>query len=88
VARADDHADLGEQAADARQQLLALDRVRLDDRALLGRELPGLVDDRVGDADLADVVQDRRQLRVAAIVRAQLQVLGNQTTPRVWLPVY
>ena len=30
------------------------------DLALLGRQRPGLVEDRVGDADLADVVQQRR----------------------------
>ena len=63
VARAHDAADVAEQAADPLQHLLALDRVRLDDRALLGVELAGLVDDLRRDADLADVVQQRRRTR-------------------------
>ena len=59
-------ADVAEHAADPVEHLLALDRVRLDDRPLLRRERPGLVDDLVRDPDLADVVQQRDELGVAA----------------------
>ncbi len=70
VAGADDLADLAEQAADAVQEPLALDRVALDDLELLGRERAGLVDDLVRDSELADVVQQRRELRVAPLALA------------------
>jgi hypothetical protein len=43
VARADDVPDLAEEAPDAEQQPLALDRVALDDRPSSGVSGPGLV---------------------------------------------
>ena len=71
VARADEVADAPEQAADLLEHALAVDRVGLDDGALLIGELPGLVDDLRGDADLADVVKERGQLGVALRLRVE-----------------
>ena len=62
---------LAEQPADAVEHLLALDRVRLHERPLLVVERAGLVDDRVRDRDLADVVQQRAELGLAADVLAR-----------------
>ena len=55
-----------EQPADSEQELLALDRVGVDDHALLGGERPWLVDDLAWDLDLADVVEERGELGLAA----------------------
>ena len=60
-----------EHAADALEHLLPVDRMALDDRELLVGELAGLVDDLVGDADLADVVQQRGELEVAPVARVE-----------------
>src|SRR5207237_2708134 len=57
VARADEAADVSEQAADALEHALALDRVPVDDLALLRGQPPRLVDDLVRDLDLPDVVE-------------------------------
>jgi hypothetical protein len=40
-------------------------------------ELPRLVDDLRRNANLADVVQQRRELRVAPIARIELQPVGH-----------
>ena len=74
VARADEAPDVAEQAADLLEHLLADHRVRLDDRAFLGVEPARLVDDLGRDAYLADVVEQRGELGVAAagIVEPQL----------------
>jgi hypothetical protein len=45
------------QARDARDELVADPRVQLDDRALLDGQPRGLEQDPLGDADLAEVVQ-------------------------------
>jgi hypothetical protein len=54
---AHDQADVVHEAADGIEHLLALDGVRLDDLPLAVIELVRLVDDLLGDRDLADVVQ-------------------------------
>ena len=67
VAGADDLADARHQAADAVEQQLALDRVRLDQLELLVGELGRLVQDLLGDRDLADVVEQRGELELLAV---------------------
>ena len=57
---------------------MALLGVGLDDRALLGRERTGLEQDRVGDRDLADVVQGRSVLEALAELGVHADVLGQQ----------
>ena len=66
-------------------QLPAVLAVLLHDRPLVGVEAPGLEQDRVGHAQLADIVQPRRQvdqlahLRVHALLQRQL--LGQGADP-------
>src|SRR5215207_10769978 len=45
--------------------------MRAHDVPLLVRERPGLVEDRLGDADLADVVEQRAELDVPDLVARQ-----------------
>src|SRR5919109_1050694 len=66
VARTHDVPDLAEQAADLLEHALALDRVLLDDLALLVGQRAGLVDDLLRRSHLADVVQQRRELGIPA----------------------
>ena len=73
---ADDRAGRREQV-EWREQRVADLRVRLDDRALLLVERPRLEQDTVGDADLADVVEDRSQADRLDLVRPQPQQLGD-----------
>jgi len=70
-------ADVTEHSADSLKHLFADDRVRLHQRPLFGVERPRLVDDRPGDADLPDVVQQGDELRVAAVVFSQAELVGN-----------
>ena len=59
---------------------LAENRVFLHHLVFLGRELAGLQQDRIGNADLAHVVQRRRMLD-------QLdQVLGSSSSFRAMMP--
>ena len=53
---------LGRQLLDRPDDLLALDRVRVHDHALFLGQRARLEQDRVGDADLADVVQQAAPL--------------------------
>src|SRR5271170_579377 len=69
VRGADDAADLTHKTADLLEHPLALDRVGLDDRPLPLVELPGLVDDLLGNGDLADVVQESAELDVSLQIR-------------------
>ena len=69
--------DFGAVAADAVEHLLALDGVGLHDGPLLGVELAGLVDDRVGDVDLADVVQQRPKLGLLPALLREAHVVGD-----------
>src|SRR2546430_3240471 len=50
------------ESVDGADDLLAELGVCLDERSLGRREWPGLGEDRLGDADLADVVEERAQL--------------------------
>ena len=77
VRGAHDEPDAAEQPADAVEHPLALDRVGLHQRPLLVVQLAGLVDDRVGDVDLADVVQQRAELGLAPHVLADAELLGD-----------
>ena len=61
VTGADDRADVAE-LVDRREDLRAQLRVHLDQRALVVVERAGLQEDRVRDADLADVVEERAEL--------------------------
>ena len=70
-------ADVAHESADAVEHLLALDGVGLDDRPLVGVELAGLVDDLLGDRDLADVVQEGAELEVAALLGARAELVGD-----------
>ena len=77
VRGAHDPPDLDHEAADLLEHLLALDRVRLDDRPLALVELAGLVDDLLRHGDLADVVQQRAELDAALGVVVQSHRLGD-----------
>jgi len=74
--------DVPEDSADAVEHLLADDRVRLHQLALLGRERAGLVDDLVRDSDLAHVVQQRHELRVTAAPCVEAELLGDSDRKR------
>jgi hypothetical protein len=63
--------DLGaqvQQAAAVVQDLVAQLRVLLDDAALLGRQRAGIEQDRIGNADVADVVQLGSVVQLARLV--------------------
>ena len=83
--------DAAEQTADALEHALALDRVRLDHRPLLGSELPRLADDLRRDADLADVVEKGSQLGVALVLASRPSSAAvattSSTTSRLCVPV-
>ena len=91
VVRAHDQAYVAHEAADAVEHSLPLDRVGLDDGPLGRIELAGLVDDLLGDGDLADVVQERAELQVAALGRVEASALptsiASATTPCECSPV-
>jgi len=76
VARADEMADAAEETSDLLEHALALDRVGLDDRTLFRGQLARLGDDLGRDSDLADVVQERGQLRVSLPPRVEAQLGG------------
>src|SRR4051794_19351318 len=42
-----------------------------------GSSLPRLVEDLVGDAQLADVVQERAELQLALVARVELKLLAD-----------
>ena len=73
---ADDRPGRREQVERLEERVADL-RVRLDDRALLLVERPRLEEDTVGDADLADVVEDRAQADRLDLVGPQPQQLGD-----------
>ena len=77
MAGADEPPDLAEEAADALEHALALDRVRIDDRALLIRQRGWLVDDLGRDPDLADVVQKRGELGAPPLTGGQGEPVGH-----------
>jgi hypothetical protein len=77
VAGADDAADLAKQPADTQEQPLTLDRVLLHHFALLLSQRPRLVDDRLRDAHLADVVEQSRELGVPPLTCAEPQLVRN-----------
>ena len=54
-----------------------LDGVRLDHRRSPGGQRARLVDDLLGDLDLADVVQERGQLGLAAVVVGEAEAVGD-----------
>ena len=68
VARAHDLAHSAEQPANTVEHELTLDRVVLDDLELRSRECGRLVQDFLGNRDLPDVVQHRRELQLLALV--------------------
>ena len=43
-----------------------------------GSSLPGLVDDLLGDRDLADVVQERAELEVPALLGVEAELVGDR----------
>ena len=71
-----------EHAADALEHLLAVDRMALDELELLVGELARLVDDLVGHADLADVVQQRGELEVAPVARVEAEGVADRERER------
>ena len=82
VRRAHDPADLAEEAAHAVEHPLALDRVRLDDEPLVVGQRARLVDDLLRHGDLAHVVEQRAELDVAALPRAQPHGVGHRHRQR------
>src|SRR5438128_4530399 len=77
VAGTHDLPDLPEQPADLVEHLLTDDRVRVHQRAFGVVERPRLVDDLRGDLDLADVVQQRRELRTLPVARLEPEAVGD-----------
>jgi len=75
--RADALADLGEHAADPLEHLLAVDRMAAHDRPHLLGQRGGLVEDLRRGAQLADVVQQRGELEVAALDRAEAHLVAD-----------
>ena len=69
VTGAHDLADAREQAADPIEHELTLDRVVLDHLELALGERRRLVEDLLGDRDLADVVEHRGELELLPLVR-------------------
>ena len=82
VVRADDQTDVAHEAADAVEHLLALDRVGLDQLPLVRVELAGLVDDLLGDRDLAHVVQQGCELEVAALLGRRVRAASPTASAR------
>ena len=78
MTRAHDLADLREPAADAIEERLPLDRVRLHQLELLLCEPRRLVQYLVGDRDLADVVKQRGDLELLARAVAEPQLVGDR----------
>ena len=78
VAQRDRRRELEDRRGRSAQQPVALLGVRLDDRTLLGRQRPGLEQDRVGDRHLADVVQRRRVAELLAELRVHADLFGQQ----------
>jgi hypothetical protein len=91
VVRTHDLADLAHKAPDAVEHPLTLDGMGLDDLPLVGVELPRLVDDLLWNRNLADIVQQRPKLQVAAAVRIQAETIADReasaTTSRQCAPV-
>ena len=77
VARAHDLADPPEESANTVEHELPLDRVVLDDLELRGRECGRLVQDFLGNRDLPDVVQHRRELQLLALVGGDPELVGD-----------
>ena len=73
AARAHDARDVGERRR-AQQDPLGDHRVAADELPLLGGERAGLVEDRVRDRHLPDVVQLRRQPRARDLLVGQLEL--------------
>ena len=78
VAERDRRGHVEDRGGGAAQQAVALLGVGLDDRALLGGERAGLQQDRVGDRDLADVVQRRGVAHQLAELAVEADLLGEQ----------
>ncbi len=78
VAERDRRRHVEDRGGRAAHEAVALLGVRLDDRALLRRQRPRLEQDRVGDRDLADVVQRRRVAQALAELRVHADVFGQQ----------
>jgi hypothetical protein len=77
VRRADDRADLAHRPADAVQHPLAGDRVRAHQLPLGVVQRSRLVDDLLRDRHLADVMQERAELDVAALLGRELHPLRD-----------
>ena len=77
VAGAHDRAHVGE-PIDRREDLLAQLRVLLDDLELLVRERPRLVQDLGGNPDLADVVEERRELEPLERVPVEAELAADE----------
>ena len=78
VAEGDRRRHVEDRGGGAAQQPVALLGVGLHDRALLGGERAGLQQDRVGDRDLADVVQRCRVAEPLAELAVEPGLLGEQ----------
>src|SRR5205823_2065727 len=78
VVGANDPTDLAPNPAHPGEHLLSLDRMGLDQGTLLRRERAGLVDQRLRDADLPDVVYERDELGVPHPARVDPELLGNR----------
>ena len=76
-----DRGEAGERG-DAREDALGVGRVQADARELLVGQLGGLVEDRVRDAELADVVQQPGAVQVAQILAREAELLADQARRR------
>jgi hypothetical protein len=71
------------QAGQRSQDPLADDRVLAHEHPLVGGQRTGLVEDLVGDADLADVVQERDRLDLGHFARIEPESPGHRDRQRV-----
>ena len=77
MAGTNDSADVPEDSSDLRKKSFAFEGVGLHDLPLFVRQLARLVDDLAGNLDLADVVQERCELRVSALTGIEPHAVGD-----------
>src|SRR3954451_3440775 len=82
VAGPHDVPDVLQRSAHTVQHPLARDRVAAHDVPLLVAQRTGLVDDLLGHADLADVVQQRAELDEQPLVLAKPELVGDRNRQR------
>ncbi len=81
VVRGDDRHEVA-QGLDGREDGAADRRVRAHEHPLVGGERPGLIQDRVGHADLADVMEQRAELHAPQLVTGHPHLVRDRSRQR------